>query len=386
MPQTTKQDRQKMYKMYLSGKSTTQIAKALGYTKRTVQIHLKKQKIFVGRPNLDAEALCKHLKDGMSIVSIAKKYGVNTKTVTKKLTESDCYRLKELTWSGDNKRSAVQMYLNGTNIATIARQLKVSEPCVLHHLQRRQIWKYKGVKHYHCNENFFHTINNIEKAYWLGFIAADGNVYRNCLHIGLSIRDTSHILSFKKSILSNHPISQKKSCKYGKTSITSNIDIYSKKIVSDLLLHGIKPAKTLTLNWLDCVRSFKKNSMLMKAFFLGFFDGDGSWKGNKKLQFSIGCASQDFIINARDFIANECKLNKVAVMTRIPKNKNHNLFYIFYYGGNKQMRKIKDWLYPGYEHICLKRKKDKVEAHLLKISQFKNMTSLGNTIKPVVFG
>jgi len=45
------------------------------------------------------------------------------------------------------------------------------------------------------NHNFFETIDTEEKAYWLGFIAADGglasNIYR--LTIGLNQKDQNHL-------------------------------------------------------------------------------------------------------------------------------------------------------------------------------------------------
>ena len=46
---------------------------------------------------------------------------------------------------------------------------------------------------YALNETFFEVINSEEKAYWLGFIAADGCVYRRTLSINLNIKDKEHL-------------------------------------------------------------------------------------------------------------------------------------------------------------------------------------------------
>lgn len=45
---------------------------------------------------------------------------------------------------------------------------------------------------YYYDEEYFKNINSPEKAYWLGFIAADGNIYRREGHAGLisiSVKD-----------------------------------------------------------------------------------------------------------------------------------------------------------------------------------------------------
>ena len=36
---------------------------------------------------------------------------------------------------------------------------------------------------YFCNESFFETIDSHEKAYWFGFICADGNIYNQKLQM-----------------------------------------------------------------------------------------------------------------------------------------------------------------------------------------------------------
>ena len=46
---------------------------------------------------------------------------------------------------------------------------------------------------YALNEAFFEIIDSEEKAYWLGFIAADGCVYRRTLSINLNIKDKAHL-------------------------------------------------------------------------------------------------------------------------------------------------------------------------------------------------
>lgn len=51
---------------------------------------------------------------------------------------------------------------------------------------------------YKINENYFENIDNKNKAYWLGFIAADGNVYGNKLSIELNSKDEGHLKIFRR--------------------------------------------------------------------------------------------------------------------------------------------------------------------------------------------
>ena len=52
------------------------------------------------------------------------------------------------------------------------------------------------------NENIFDSIDTEEKAYWLGFIFADGNISSigNRLEIRLSYNDLTHLEKFRKFI------------------------------------------------------------------------------------------------------------------------------------------------------------------------------------------
>ena len=53
------------------------------------------------------------------------------------------------------------------------------------------------------NENIFQQIDSNNKAYWLGFLAADGSVKGNELSIGLSSKDRGHLAKFLTFIGSN---------------------------------------------------------------------------------------------------------------------------------------------------------------------------------------
>lgn len=118
----------------------------------------------------------------------------------------------------------------------------------------------------HYNRTYFQEITTPEKAYWLGFIAADGHVRRNpdhSLSIGLKESDKDHLLSFANAIDYDGKLIR------GKKNKSWRINLYGKQIVEDLCRAGITPDKTIDLKpWVGPAE-------LMPSYWLGFFDGDG---------------------------------------------------------------------------------------------------------------
>jgi len=128
---------------------------------------------------------------------------------------------------------------------------------------------------FYCNSAYFKEIDTEDKAYWLGFIAADGYIsktkYKNdVLGISLAVKDYSHLEKFKKSISYTGDIKEYISSGYAKSKY-SRIAIRDSNVVNDLLSHGIKYNKSLTLDF----DSILVPDFLMNHFIRGYFDGDG---------------------------------------------------------------------------------------------------------------
>ena len=127
---------------------------------------------------------------------------------------------------------------------------------------------------YKLNENFFNEIDTEEKAYWLGYVLADGCVHQRTLTIYIKGSDKKHLAKFLKDIQSEHPIykSNKKYIYKGEVKISNGyeINVTSVILIKDLIKLGITPNKTLT------VKIPKVREDLRKHMWRGIFDGDGS--------------------------------------------------------------------------------------------------------------
>lgn len=121
---------------------------------------------------------------------------------------------------------------------------------------------------YFYDENFFEKIDSEEKAYFLGFIFADGCVsndpkkYRYQVTLKLHTKDKHILDSFIKSVKGEMPV-----WKHGQREM-SEVHFSGKKMVNDLINLGVTPNKTFTLQYPTI------NETLEKHFLRGYFDGD----------------------------------------------------------------------------------------------------------------
>jgi len=126
---------------------------------------------------------------------------------------------------------------------------------------------HRAWRKYTLDESFFDRIDTEEKAYWLGFITADGCVTRNSyLQIGLNIRDIDHLHKFLHALKSTHPVHKREY----ESRLSARIDIRSDRLVNALGTLGIFPRKSLTVKPCDAI----PDSLLI-PYWRGIFDGDG---------------------------------------------------------------------------------------------------------------
>lgn len=191
---------------------------------------------------------------------------------------------------------------------------------------------------YQCNEEFFSVIDTEAKAYWLGFIAADGYVYCQPgagyrLVIKLHPQDVKHLLKFKHDIGTDAPVADYSHYK----SPCHQICVSSKRLVTDLAQHGIVQAKSTILKFPTTVPA-----NLLRHYIRGVFDGDGSiWRGSYG-EFSLSfVGTYDMMRPIRDILTVSCYMGRA----KIAKQKGKNLHRFMYHC--KGITRILVYLYEG---------------------------------------
>ncbi len=215
---------------------------------------------------------------------------------------------------------------------------------------------------YNVNDSYFNIINTEEKAYWLGFLMADGCINerpgQDRLKLVLSIKDKIHLESFKKALCFEGPIKDytKKSGKFIGL-IHSYIGITSQIMVDDLKKLNCTPRKSLSLVFPTL------NKKLIHHFIRGYFDGDGSvfisnekhWRNN-----NIFPVIHFRFSGTMNFLKEIDNLIGLSGMLKQPKG---NQIYTLEYKRNKKAKVFYDYLYKNAT-IFLERKKSIFKLHL----------------------
>lgn len=119
------------------------------------------------------------------------------------------------------------------------------------------------------DETVFDKIDNEEKAYWLGFLYADGSIgsTRNDIELSLKSSDIEHLKKFRKFL--NFTIDKH----IFQDDIRCRLCITNKHLKESLINLGCTPRKSLTITF-PSERQVPK--YLQKDFIRGYIDGDGS--------------------------------------------------------------------------------------------------------------
>jgi hypothetical protein len=222
---------------------------------------------------------------------------------------------------------------------------------------------------YFFNENYFENIDCHKKAYWLGWLMADGYVEHDfkSTTIRLQERDSCILKEFKKDLDYTGEVKRIKSKLNNKTYPLVCLRLYSTKMARDLAKYNVIPAKgKCKLPPTNIPEEF------IPSFILGEFEGDGSCPSQKdgaRLRTEMSIWDTFEVCSFIKSFIDKCykkNIGKVAKRTgqniyvyRISRWQNLKLFYDLIYN-------IKDF------NFCLERKRQKFIDYFNKRNEIKS--------------
>lgn len=226
------------------------------------------------------------------------------------------------------------------------------------------------------NRRYFQDINTPEKAYWLGFIFADGWIYKGHgrngstsyeVSIELGVTDREHLVKFANAIgMDSNKIKERVRKgnwiepsqdedlvgNFSGSHESSVLRVHSKDMYYDLIDSNVIENKSNS----DAIPNVEDR--FYRDFLRGYFDGDGSIylegsRGNG--QCHITCASEHILNSIKEKLM-EFKINTGGIY------KEHNTKYRLYINKKEDVKSFLDFLYKDAD-IYLDRKYQLYKEH-----------------------
>lgn len=294
-------------------------------------------------------------KEGWSTKQIYEQMGITKSQAYKAIKRMGLKSNRNRTMTPDNIKIIKEKYLEGETIEEITDKYFKDKYCsgeINMVLRKLGITRPNGTQA-KINHDYFENIDSEHKAYWLGFIYADGSITKKAYEKGsYTYRLRMELMFEDKYILEQMALDLESDLKpkeyyndtssfegYNKPKHTAYIMFSSKKMGEDLVKLGVVPNKTLILKSLPSIPD-----NLMKHFIRGYFDGDGTAaKINGKSCFGILGASKNFISEIEKHLNQYAKVSKKNIAER--NRIGRNTLYEFRYGAQVDIIKIYHYLY-----------------------------------------
>lgn len=264
--------------------------------------------------------------------------------------------------SESERESIIALYSQGESSTKIASKFGVTASCII---GRLKIWGIKRRtrletrKKHPIDETFLDSIDSEQKAYYLGFMYADGyngeRRLKYSVKISLQSRDRHILESFKQILKSGHTVSTE-----NRRGGSSTIFEFCNKRLSERLTElGCHRAKSFTLTFPDWMPQD-----LLPHFIRGYIDGDG-WIG-----FKSGKKEESYClvgaIGSIRFIKlmGELIMDKCGVGVSYSNHPTSSEIIRLQVSGRNQVSTVLAWLYKDAT-IYLERKKRKAEEVLV---------------------
>lgn len=263
----------------------------------------------------------------------------------------------------------------------------------VHRGQITKIWFDQGLcgkskNRYYLNDTYFENIDTPDKAYFVGLLASDGNVFKrkngdskSIIKISLQKQDRKILDVFRLYIESDKPIYEHERDKKNHSDICT-FEIVSDKIANDLLKYNITQNKTYVFSTPILPKE------LMSHYFRGYFDGDGSITcANNKLH-----TPSSYVVRMSGYIHNleimksylEENENIKAIIirdNRKEKYKGEDEFGSIAFPNISETYNFLNYIYKDRRDIFLPRKRYLAECFINAIKQnYSNKEKIYNNV------
>lgn len=196
----------------------------------------------------------------------------------------------------------------GLSIKEMAKELNVSISAIS---RRCKALNLKVPNHHNSlkfDNTVFDSIDTEEKAYWLGFLYADGNVHNtaNIISLSLKISDIAHLEKFKTFLNATAKIVTTKIKVNNKFYEICKFSVCNKYFKEQLISLGCIPKKSLILKFPKT--EIFQNKNLIYDFIRGYVDGDGclTFSKNGRLNLSI-LGTKEFLESLSNYFPGKFK-------------------------------------------------------------------------------
>jgi hypothetical protein len=300
---------------------------------------------------LDKEIINKIIeeyKSGKGSDTVAKAFNIHPNTVLKILKRNNISRRPLSSFTNDDFENMRNLHNQGKLLKEIAKTYGVSRLAIKKIFLKNnfKINKEPQYRIYNIREDFFDAIDTQEKAYFLGFIYADGCnqlLHHYSIVINLNYIDEDILHKLAKLIYVDENVASK----IVKTSDRSHEDkgvekilsIHSKHICLKLLDLGVVPKKSLILKYPNFIQKD-----LHRHFIRGYFDGDGSINNSDKPVTGLKITStKEFLEGIKGAISHICPYANIYKHDQDVDNNTYNLTI----SGNRNIQKFLNWIYEG---------------------------------------
>lgn len=240
-----------------------------------------------------------------------------------------------------------ELHKQGLNAHEISKIIKMNAWKVGKYFKEKGYELIEYNQKHRADYTVFKKIDSEEKAYWLGFLYADGSITyktegkkRYVLELSLKYDDMNHLEKFKRFLGASNPITEKKIKLGDKVFTACRLSIHSKRLCEDLIKQGCTPQKSLTLEFPDLQPKW------IPHFLRGYFDGDGT-VGERDIEI---LGTKEFLNYIQSFFETDRKY------------KIHGKAFGLRYTGN-DMRNFIEYIYKD-SSIYLERKYVKIARYI----------------------